>query len=262
MTVLVSQLFWIVAAPGNFLLLLLVLGVLRLALTRRRRGHALVAIAMVGLLAVTLLPVGDWLLLPLENRFVVPADPIERVDGIVVLGGAIDGVVSTARKRVAFNAAGARLTDAVAIARRYPAARILLTGGDNHIVAEADSEAGIMKAFFVAEGIDPSRITLEPNSRTTHENAVFSRAVAQPQPGDTWLLVTSASHTPRAVGCFRAAGWTVRPYPVDFRTTGTFSLVSELSLSSELARVNAAAKEWMGLLIYWILGRTDALFPG
>jgi len=49
---------------------------------------------------------------------------------------------------------------------------------------------------------------------------------------------------------------------VDFRTTGTFSLVSELSLSSELARVNAATKEWMGLLIYRILGRTDALFPG
>src|SRR5690348_15145797 len=118
MAVLVSQLFWIVAAPGNFLLLLLILGMLRLALTRRRRGLALVAVATVGLLAVTLLPVGDWLLLPLENRFVVPADPIERVDGIVVLGGAVDGVVSTARKRVAFNAAGARMTDAVAVARR------------------------------------------------------------------------------------------------------------------------------------------------
>lgn len=262
MTVLVSQLFWIVAAPGNFLVLLLMLGVLRLALTRRQRGLAFVAIATLGLLAITILPLGDWMLVPLETRFAVPADPLGRVDGIVVLGGAIDGVVSTARERVAFNAAGARMTDALAIARRYPAARILLTGGDNHIVAEADSEAGVMKAFFLSEGIDPARITLEPKSHTTYENALFSRAVARPKPGETWLLVTSASHMPRAVGCFRAAGWTVLPYPVDFRTTGSFSLLSELSLSSQLTRVNAAAKEWMGLGIYWILGRTDALFPG
>lgn len=262
MSVLVSQLFWMIAAPGNFLVLLLILGMVRLAVTRRRRGLGLIVVATLSLLAITVLPVGDWLLLPLENRFPVPNDASERVDGIVVLGGAIDGVVSTARHRVALNAAGARLTDAVAVARQYPAARILLTGGDNHIVAEADSEAAIMKAFFAAEGIDPARIAIEPSSRTTYENAVLSRAAAQPKPGETWLLVTSAVHLPRAVGCFRAAGWTVLPYPVDFHTTGHLSLVSELSLSGQLTRVNAAAKEWIGLVIYRILGRTDALFPG
>ena len=66
---------------------------------------------------------------------------------------------------------------------------------------------------------------------------------------------------PRAVGCFRAAGWTVLPYPTDFRTAGHLSLVSELSLSGQLARANSAAKEWVGLLVYYMLGRTDALFP-
>ncbi len=259
---LLSQAFWALAAPGNFLLLLLVVGTLSLAVTRRRRGLGLIAVATVALLAITVLPIGDWILLPLENRFPIPAESPERVDGIVVLGGATDQAVSTARNRVAFNAAGARMTDAVALARRYPSAKILLAGGSNYLTTDVVPEAEVMKRFFVSEGIDPARILLEARSRTTFENARFSFAVAQPNPGETWLLVTSAYHMPRAVGCFRAAGWTVLPYPVDFRTTGEPSLKSEFSLSGELTRVNLASKEWMGLVIYYGLGRTDALFPG
>jgi uncharacterized SAM-binding protein YcdF (DUF218 family) len=259
---LLSQAFWALAAPGNFLVLLLILGALMLALTRRRRGLGLVAIATAALLVITVLPVGDWLLLPLENRFPIPAEMPERVDGIVVLGGATDEIVSTARNRVAFNAAGARMTDAVALARRYPSAKIVLAGGSNFLATDVVPEAEVMKTFFVSEGIDPARILLEARSRTTVENARFSLAVAQPKPGETWLLVTSAFHLPRAVGSFRGAGWSVLPYPVDFRTTGRASLKSELSLSGELTRVNLASKEWMGLVIYHLLGRTDALFPG
>jgi uncharacterized SAM-binding protein YcdF (DUF218 family) len=260
-TVLASQLFWIIAAPGNFLVLLLILGTLRLAVTRRRRGLGLIAVAAVGLLLITVLPVGDWLLLPLEGRFAASVELPERIDGIVVLGGATDELVSTARDRVAFNAAGARMTDAVALARRYPSARIVLSGGNNHL-ADLAPEAVIMRSFFLAEGIDPARIVLEARSRTTYENAVLSHAMVQPKPDEIWLLVSSASHMPRAIGCFRAVGWAVLPYPVDYRTTGRFSFASELSLSGQLARVNAAAKEWMGLLVYRVLGRTDALFPG
>jgi uncharacterized SAM-binding protein YcdF (DUF218 family) len=256
-----SQAFWALAAPGNFLVLLLTLGTVTFAATRRRRGLGLIAVATLGLVAIAVLPIGDWLLLPLENRFAVPAEMPGRVDGIVVLGGATDEVVSTARDRIAFNSAGARMTDAAALARRYPSARIVVAGGSNFLVADVVPEAEFMKRFFVSEGIDPARILLEPRSRTTFENAQFSHAVAQPKPGETWLLVTSAAHMPRAVGCFRAAGWSVQAYPVDFRTTGQVSFNSELSLSAGLTRVNAASKEWMGLLIYYILGRTDALFP-
>jgi len=259
---LLSKCFWIFAAPGNFLVLLLILGTLSLAATRRRRGFALVAAAGVGLFAIVVLPIGQWLLIPLESRFQLPAKLPERIDGIIVLGGAIDGVLSAARGDVVLNGAGTRMTDAVALVRRYPSARILLSGGDNHLVAKASAEADIMKAFFVTEGVDAARIMLESKSRTTFENAVLSRAEAQPKPGENWLLVTSAAHMPRALGCFRATGWPVLPYPVDYRTTGRVSLVSELSLSEQLALVNLAAKEWIGLLIYYVMGRTDAVFPG
>jgi uncharacterized SAM-binding protein YcdF (DUF218 family) len=262
MTTVVGKLFWLVAAPGNFLLWLLILGTLLLLVTRRRRGLGLVAVGTVGFLFIALLPVGQWLLLPLESRFPVPANLPERPDGIIVLGGAIDGVVSTARDRVSFNGAGTRMTDAVPLLRRYPSVRVLLTGGSGYLIADSTPEAEIMKTYFVSEGIDPSRMILETRSRTTYENAVLSRAVVQPKPGETWLLITSAAHMPRAVGCFRAAGWHVVPYPVDYRTTGQVSLASELSLARELAVVNAAAQEWVGLLAYYVMGHTDALFPG
>ena len=65
-----------------------------------------------------------------------------------------------------------------------------------------------------------SRLTLEDRSRNTIENAVYSKALAQPKPGERWLLVTSALHMPRAMGAFRQAGFAVEAYPVDYQTNG------------------------------------------
>jgi uncharacterized SAM-binding protein YcdF (DUF218 family) len=259
---LLSKLAWVVLAPGNFLALMLAAGVLWLFVGHGRRGVSLVAVSALGFLAILLLPVGDWLISPLESRFPVPATLPARVDGIVVLGGAVDTMVSAARGRVELNNAGSRMVDAAALARRYPTARVVVTGGDNNVVASsALSEAEVMKAFFVAEGIDPARIILESKSRTTFENAVFTHALVQPKAGETWVLVTSAEHMPRSVGCFRRQGWTVLPYPVDFQTAGNGSFHWELSLAVHLALANMAMREWVGLVGYRLAGRTDALFP-
>ena len=70
-------------------------------------------------------------------------------------------------------------------------------------------------------GLAAGRVIYEERSRNTSENAEFSLAIARPQPGETWLLITSAFHMSRAVGSFRRAGWNVVPYPVDFRPMGT-----------------------------------------
>jgi uncharacterized SAM-binding protein YcdF (DUF218 family) len=259
---LLGKIGWVVLAPGNFLALMLAAGVLWLLVSRRQRGLSLVAASALGFLAILLLPVGDWLILPLESRFPVPATLPGRVDGIVVLGGAVDTMVSAARGRVELNNAGTRMVEAAALARRYPSARVVLTGGDNNVVgSSALSEADVMKAFFVAEGVDPARIILESKSRTTFENAVFTYALVQPKAGETWILVTSAEHMPRSVGCFRRQGWTVLPYPVDFQTAGNGSFHWELSLAVHLALANMAMREWVGLVGYRLAGRTDALFP-
>ena len=82
-------------------------------------------------------------------------------------------------------------------------------------------------------------------------------------PGKRWLLITSAYHMPRAMGAFRQAGFDVEPWPVDYRTRGTADLTRPFDKVSEgLRRVDVATREWVGLLAYWVTGRSDALFPG
>jgi uncharacterized SAM-binding protein YcdF (DUF218 family) len=260
-TFVISKLLWLIAAPGNFLLLLLVAGVARSIASARRRGFVLIATATLSLLAIATLPIGVWLAAPLEDRFPAPTPPA-RVDGIVVLGGSVDPLLSLAHGQVALTAAAGRITETVALARRYPTARIVISGGDGRLNPGVLSEAGATRDLLVQLGVAAPRIEIESVSRNTYENASLSYVAAQPKPGETWLLVTSAMHMPRAVGCFRRIGWTILPYPVDYRTSARMAATPGLLLADNLVLANAAAKEWLGLVAYRWLDRTDALLPG
>jgi uncharacterized SAM-binding protein YcdF (DUF218 family) len=254
-----GKLFWGIAAPGNLLLLLLSLGALRLATGRRRRGFSLVATATLGFLAVAALPVGQWLAMPLEARFPRPQLPA-GITGIIVLGGAVEPAITEAHGLIALNDATERLVEAVALARRYPEAKLMLSGGDASLLPQQGrDEADIMRDFLVTEGIDAARVLVENRSRNTFENAAYSRAIAKPHDGEVWLLVTSAAHMPRAVGCFRHVGWSVLPYPVDYRTEPNPR--PSFRLGEHLALVDFAVREWVGLLGYRLVGHTDAIFP-
>ena len=66
--------------------------------------------------------------------------------------------------------------------------------------------------MFERLGLEEGRVIYEDRSRNTTENAEFSRDIARPRPEETWLLITSAFHMPRAVGCFRRVGWNVVPF--------------------------------------------------
>jgi uncharacterized SAM-binding protein YcdF (DUF218 family) len=255
-----SKLFWAVIAPGNLLLLLLWVGLLGLARGRRQRGLRLALAAALGLLAVAILPVGDWVVAPLEARFPAPSLPA-RIDGIIVLGGAVEPAITRAHGQVALDDAAERITETLALARRHPEARLLLSGGDASILPQpGEKEADETRRLFIDLGIPAERILVEDRSRNTFENAVESRLVASPKPGETWLLVTSAAHMPRAVGCFRHIGWNVLPYPVDYRTEAGPYL--DFSLSGHFGLLDFAAKEWVGLVAYRLLGRIDSVFPG
>ena len=259
MTFVASKLLWAITAPDALLLLLLLAGLFRLARSRRQRGFPLTMLAALLLLTVAVLPVGQWAVAPLSDRFPIPVVPA-HLDGIIVLGGAVEPALSRAHGQIAFNDAAERITVALALARRHPEAKLLVSGGDASVLPRAGGdEAGLMRALFVELGVAPERLLVEDRSRNTFENAVLSRALAQPKPDEVWLLVTSAWHMPRAVGCFRHVGWEVLPYPVDFRTETVprpgFALAGHFGL------LDQAVKEWLGLLAYRLLGRIDTLFP-
>jgi len=263
-TFVLSKLLWIVVAPGNLLLLMLVIGVVVAASSGRRRGFGLIVVATTGFLSIAALPIGSWLAAPLEDRFPAIAVPA-RVDGIVVLGGSVDAGLTQSRGQVALVAAAGRITETVVLARRFPEARVVISGGDGSLFPAARSEAAATRDLLIDLGVAAERIVLEGSSRNTYENAVMSYAAAQPKVGETWLLVTSALHMPRAVGCFRRAGWTIIPYPVDYHTAPKSRTISGirpgLLLADNLALLTLAVKEWVGLAAYYALGRIDTLLP-
>jgi uncharacterized SAM-binding protein YcdF (DUF218 family) len=123
----------------------------------------------------------------------------------------------------------------------------------------------VAEALFAAVGLDAARITWEEGSRDTCQSGRNTYELLRPQPGETWVLVTSAMHMPRTVACFRAAGWSrdiLLPHPADFRTDWDGVLPTSVpQIARNLALLDEAAHEWVGLAYYRVTGRTEEPFP-
>lgn len=255
-----SKILWVLVQPSNVLLLMACTGAGLLFTPRARLGKLLIAPVLGLFIIISFLPVGDWLILQLEQRFPVPSE-LGKVDGIILLSGAFSAKNSAYRHEPVLNQYAGRFTKFIELARRYPDAKLVFSGGAVFPLHDGVTEAEIGRWFFKAQQLDIHRIMFEDKSHNTHENAVFSKALAQPQPGENWLLVTSASHMPRAVGLFRKNGWAVTPYPADYRTLPFFEVSWAPDFAAHMVRFDDAVKEWAGLIAYYLLGRTSAIFP-
>jgi uncharacterized SAM-binding protein YcdF (DUF218 family) len=258
-----SKILGFFASPSNLVISIGLLGLLLLPTRFARAGRALAFASLIVLAIFGLSPVGNALMIPLEDRFPRWDAARGAPDGIIVLGGAISPDVSAARDEVALNEAAERLTVAAELARRYPAVRIVFSGGSGALIYDEGAEAPFALRLLEDLGIPRARILLEDRSRNTVENAIFSKALIQPKPGERWLLLTSAHHLPRAIGVFRKMGFPVEPYPVDWRTRGAADALRPFAtLGDGLRRSDTAVREWVGLAVYWLTGRSSALFPG
>lgn len=262
-----SKLFWILLSPLSLLVLAFALGLFGLLAGRLfhrpwagRWGRRLLVAAAAVLVAVSLLPVDLWLLRPLEERFPQVTAPPPNVDGVVVLGGAVSPEDSAARAAPQLGEAAERIFSLIELARRYPEARVVFTGGTASLTAPELREADQVKALLADLGLQESRMVFERASRNTRENALYSHDLIGPGRTERWLLVTSAYHMPRALGTFRALGWPVVAYPVDYRTSSG-AAVFRFEPLERLQRLHDAGKEWIGLLYYRLRGWTEALFP-
>ena len=253
-----DKLLTLLLLPTALMVECLLLGLL---FRRWRIGRGLVFLGALAMAVCLLLPVDDWSIRPLEDRFPAITEPPEKIDGIVVLGGAIDELTSRDRNTPTLNSAANRITSFVFLARRYPQARLVFTGGSGAIQQGLSNEARYARILFAQLGLPAERITFEAASRTTWENATDSFALVKPKLGETWILLTSASHMPRAVGAFRKAGWNILPWPVGYQSRDLI-IAWGRPLGQKLATLDWAAHEWIGLAAYYLQGRSSALFPG
>lgn len=212
-------------------------------------------------LALAALVLGCWtsgpeaLMRDLESRYPAPAAiDMQRQEGIMLLGGALaDPELFATHHQVGLNNQAERMTEAVAMMRRYPHLKLLFTGGTATLDGSGVGEAHRARIFFDAMGVDPVRVIYEDASRNTYENALFSASVAGVDNKKPWLLLTSAFHMPRAMGVFVRTGWNVTPWPVDYRMTPHDSWF-DFSLHSGPQLWSLALHEWLGLWAYRMAG--------
>ena len=263
-----SKILWFLADPGNLLLIALSLAAVfsfsgrgeRIG-RRARLGRGVLGLSVLFALSISILPIGKAMLLVLEDRFPIVHTLPEKVDGVIVLGGIVDEVVTRSRGQMSIGGGVERLTELAAFAKKFPHIKLVFTGGSGKLLTQEIKEADVIGPLLESLGILPGRVIFENRSRNTFENAVFSRDLVQPSPGETWVLITSAFHMPRAVGSFRHAGWRVTPYPVDFNFSANETLALGFSFRGGIGSLSAGLHEWLGLIFYRLTGKTGSFFP-
>jgi uncharacterized SAM-binding protein YcdF (DUF218 family) len=242
MAYLISNALSFKLVPTNILVLILAIAICWTVLRTSKFAASFAVVVACVLVLGGVTPVGDWLMLPLQDRFPQwQTGPHAAPDGIIVLGGE----------------AGERIVALADLSRRFPQARLFYSGPGERIFAAEE----LLKTFARLGG-DPSRITMEARSRNTFENAIYSLQLIKPGPEERWLLVTSALHMPRAIATFRHAGFRVEAYPVESNTGDSSHMSMPLDAgSTALSTLDIATREWTALVAYRLMGRTDSLFP-
>lgn len=245
--------------------LVTVLLVVALVLIRRPRWNGTV-IALT--LALVLISGNRWVAVSLtrslEWRY-LPPEQVPTGEVIVVLGGGTHGA-DFPRATVEVNGAADRILYAMRLYQQGVAPYLLLSGGyiewlNDNPISPAEDMAEIMTTF----GIPEENIWLQPNSRNTHEDALFCAEILRERGIDRVLLVTSAQHMPRSVALFEKQGLEVIPLPTDYTVTErTWQELTQPTLQGllvtlvpnvgNISMTTSALKEYIGTWMYGLQG--------
>ena len=250
-----SKLIWLLIYPDSLLLIWFGTGFLLLWQGRVVWAKRLLGSLLSVLLLIGLLPVGSWLLYLLENRY-SPSPELQKIDGIVALSGALDPMKTQLWDQVVSNGAAERNLAFMRLARAFPKAKLVYTGGASSMVNQNYKAADVAKRLFKEQGLDLSRITFERESRNTWENALLTKQLVVPKMGEKWVLITTAWHMPRSVGVFCKVGWDVIPYPVDYQTKPGYLFTVNWGFAGHLQDLVTAVKAWVGQVAYQLTGKS------
>jgi len=247
-----SKIFWGIFAPLTFISLLICGGFLT---QRFRLGRYSLTAGVLLLIICGFLPLGHNILVYQERQYPVITSYPPKVDGIIILGGSIDFKKSFAWGQGQLNEHAARITEMVALAKRYPKAKLVFSGGNGNIEESLSSESIELNKSLKNMGFDTSRIIYEGNSRNTYENMIFSKEMIRPKKGEVWLLVTSAFHMKRSEAIFQSNGWPVIAYPAGYLTRGQYKFIPNFEVLENMFKLQIATKEMIGIIAYTLTGK-------
>jgi uncharacterized SAM-binding protein YcdF (DUF218 family) len=255
---LLSKIVWFILTPFNLALFALTGAMLAMYIKRHKLARTLGITSWAILMIFAVLPTGQLMIRPLESRYPVPTEIERPVKGIIVLGGTMYPDIGLSRGAPQLMSTADRLTAFADLGRKYPWAKLVFTSGQGSVAQDGIPEAAMIRDMLGIMGFYPNkRLIIEDRARNTWENAKFSKRLVNPKPGERWILVTSASHMPRAVGVFRKLGWDVIPYPTDYFTAGKGGKTGS-SYITNMLMAQAALKEYIGIAVYSLTDKWKA----
>jgi len=250
-----SKVMWFVVSPDSLIVIIFSVGIIMIWRNHYLWARYIFTVLFVIVITIAAIPVGDFLLIPLETKF--PSNPeINKLDGMLVLGGAEKAKESMFWDQVVVGEAVERNLTFMKYARKYPDAKLIFSGGSSSISGSNYTDASVARRMFKEQDIDISKIIFEETSRNTYESIVNSKKLVQPNENENWIVITTAWHMPRTMNIFCKVGWTVTPYPVDYLSIPGETLYFNWGFASNLKTLKLAIKEWLGIFSYSLLNKS------
>jgi len=171
--------------------------------------------------------------------------------GVLLTG--MTNTLKEPRDRVYFNQNADRLLQSMMLFEQGIIDTLYISGGGATALRKDLQESQVLFSYLKSIDFLIEKVIIEDQSRNTVESARFASDFIASQ--DEILLITSASHMPRAMGCFKKEGFSVTAYPTVFLTNdGMISPSMFLPSQEALMKWHVLFKEWMGYSAYWLAG--------
>lgn len=199
-------------------------------------------------------PVPNLMMQMLETQY-TSNEPLPHVNAVIVLSGALD-LRKSSSDYLEFGPGVERILEGIRLFKEGYGDVLLISGGSGDLYDQTKSEAILLRQFAIDLGVPEHSILIEPDSRNTYENAVNTKILMEQQGFSTSILVTTASHLPRAMGCFKKAGLEPLPYPVDFHSDPNpeYHLLDFLPDVGSFVQTSISIHEYLGILAYKLTG--------
>ena len=252
-----SKIIWLILNPFNLFIFITLFSLSLYFFNLRRLSLIIFLINFIFIAFISFIPIGSFLIYKLEKEYHSNIKIPETVDGILILGGATDPLLFKEYDQISLNGSAERLVESVPIIKKFDKAKVIFSGGSGIINRPDLGHSQVAKLFYKKMGVDINKIFFEDKSRNTHENIIYSKKIAKPKKNENWLLITSASHMKRALLIAEKNNWKFIPYAVDFKNIKEFKLTPNLNLLSNLNSFQSGLHEWLGLVSYYLMGRTE-----
>ena len=252
-----SKILWLIVNPFNIFIFITLFTIFLYFINFRRLSLIIYLINFIFIALISFLPIGSYLTYIIEKEFHTNTKFPDQVDGILILGGATNPLLFKEFDQISLNGSAERLVESVMIIRKFEKAKVIFSGGSGIVNRSDLGHSQVAKLFYKKMGVDINKIFFEDKSRNTHENIIYSKKIAKPKKNENWLLITSAFHMKRALLIAEKNNWKFTPYAVDFKNIKEFKLTPNLNLLSNLNSFQSGLHEWLGLVSYYLMGRTE-----